>query len=246
GLVGRLAAGEAILIPRVDIVAGNFLDGEARERARQRLGTFVKNEIERRLAPLLGLRDLPLAGVARGLVFELIDALGCVPAAQVASQLAGLDAATRRLLARGGVRFGVESVYVEPLLRGDTVRLRALLWAVRQGRTVPRLPGAKRQGQAIPLDPDLPPGFYAAIGRRVVDGMALRPDRLETFAAEARRRARRGGFAADAALAALAGISCDALPRVLAGLGYRTVAGEGGAILFVAPRRRRLERQPAR
>jgi ATP-dependent RNA helicase SUPV3L1/SUV3 len=246
GLVGRLTAGEAMLTPRIDVVAGNFLDGEARERTRQRLSAFVKGEIERRLAPLIALRDLPLGGAARGLVFELVEALGCVSTAQVATQISGLDAPTRRALARSGVRFGTESVYVEPMLRIDTVRFRALLWAVRHGRAVPRLPGAKRHTQAIPLDPGLPLSFYSAIGRRVVDGMALRPDRLERLVAAARRRAHAGAFAGDAELAALAGIDGDVLPRVLAGLGYRTVAGDGGAILFVAPRRRRPERRPHR
>jgi ATP-dependent RNA helicase SUPV3L1/SUV3 len=238
GLVARLAAGDALLAPRAEPVAGNFLDGEARERVRQRLALFVKGEVERRLRPLLALRDLALAGAARGLVFQLVDALGCIASHDAATQLASLDPAARRALARAGVRFGAESVYVEPLLRPETVRFRALLWAVRNGRAVPPLPGARRQGKAIPVDPALPPEFYAAIGRRVVDGLALRADRLERLAAAARDRARSGPFAADAGLAGLAGVAVADLPRLLRGLGYRTVAGPQDAILF-APRRRR-------
>ena len=49
------------------------------------------------------------------------------------------------------MRFGTESIYIEPLLNAEAVRFRALLWAVRNGRAVPRLPGAKRQGRAIVL-----------------------------------------------------------------------------------------------
>ena len=76
-LVGRLAAGETMLTPRAEPFTGDFLEGEARERVRQRLQTFVRDEIERRLAPLFSTGALPLGGVGRGLAFQLVDALGC-------------------------------------------------------------------------------------------------------------------------------------------------------------------------
>src|ERR1051325_5536259 len=76
GKRGRRVAGEAILSPRVEVQAAEFLDGEARERVRQRLQLFVKAEIERRLASLLAMQSLPLEGIARGPVFQLVDALG--------------------------------------------------------------------------------------------------------------------------------------------------------------------------
>ena len=55
GAAGRSAGSSPArrsLAPRVEVRAGDFLDGEARERVRQRLQLFVKGEIERRLAPL--------------------------------------------------------------------------------------------------------------------------------------------------------------------------------------------------
>src|SRR4029077_9461248 len=181
-----------------------FLEGPARERVRQRLHAFVKTGIERRLAPLFALRDLLLNGVGRGLAFQLVDALGCLPAAEAGDQLRLLDRAARRALARAGVRFGSESIYLEPLIGAESVRFRALLWAVRQGRPVPRLPGARALGRAIAVDPALPASFYAALGRRVVGGLAIRPDRLERLAAAA--RSRKSPFAGDAELAGLAGL----------------------------------------
>jgi len=45
GRVGRLAAGETALAPRIEVRGGDFLEGEAKERVRQRLQSFVKNEI---------------------------------------------------------------------------------------------------------------------------------------------------------------------------------------------------------
>src|SRR5439155_1558437 len=147
-----------------------------------------------------------LDGPGRGVVFQLVDTLGCLATADVAAPLKALDVPGRRALGRLGVRFGRETIYVEPLLGLAAVRFRALLWAVRHGRVVPPLPGARHRGKAIAVDPELPISFYAAIGRRVLGGLALRPDRLERLAALARDRARAGRFRGDAELAAIAGI----------------------------------------
>ncbi len=165
--VGRLTAGETMLAPRVEVRAGDFLQGEARERVRRRLQGFVRGEIERRLAPLFAAQALKLPAAARGIVFQLSAALGCVPTEEAAAALKSLDRPSRRALARLGVRFGTETIYVEPLLGPDAVRFRALLWAVWHGRTPPKLPGGRRPGKAIAIDPDVPLSFYAAIGRRV-------------------------------------------------------------------------------
>jgi ATP-dependent RNA helicase SUPV3L1/SUV3 len=244
GLVGRLVAGDGPLVPRVEVSAGDLLEGAARERVRQRLQTFVKGEVERRLRPLFALRDLPLGGVARGLAFQLVDALGCLPIAETAVELRALDRTSRRALGRVGVRFGAESLYVEPLLGAESARFRALLWAVRHGRPVPPLPGTRALGKALVVDPALPASFYAALGRRVIGGMALRPDRLEQLSTAARARGQTGPFAADAELAALAGVALADLRRLMLGLGYRALIRDG-VELFVA-RPRRLNGSPRR
>ena len=187
-------------------------------------------------------RDRAPAGAAvcsTGIAAGRAGARHRVPACRRARLLPGrggrggsqsLDKASRRALARLGVRFGTETIYVEPLLGAEAVRFRALLWAVAHGRTAAELPGGRRPGKAIAIDPTCRSSFYAAIGRRVIDGLALRPDRLERLAAAARNRARAGPFAADAELAALAGVAPGDLRGVLLALGYRAVI-EGDRIL---------------
>src|ERR1700720_2057339 len=136
-VVGRMVAGEKLMTPRVEPSAADFIEGEAREKVRRRLQEFLRHEIERRLGPLFAAQALPLGGVGRGLVYQLLVALGCLPALDVAGQVAALEPADRKALSRLGVRFGTESVYMEPLLRADAVRFQALLWAVHYGRTSP-------------------------------------------------------------------------------------------------------------
>jgi ATP-dependent RNA helicase SUPV3L1/SUV3 len=237
GCVGRLVAGEQVLNPRVELLGGDFLEGDARERVRRRLQEFVRSDIERRLAPLVAARALPLGGIGRGVAFQLVDALGCLPAAEVRAQITALARPDRAALSRLGVRFGTESVYFEPLLRADTMRFRALLWAVRQGRAPPPVPSARRLAKPIEVDPELPRSFYATIGLRVFGGLALRPDRLERLAAAARRSAKRGPFNAGPELAAIAGVEPAALRGLLAGLGYRAVIAAGEETFIARPRR---------
>jgi ATP-dependent RNA helicase SUPV3L1/SUV3 len=227
GAVGRLVAGERMLTPRVDPLAGDFVEGEARERIRQRLQAFVRAETERRLAPLFAAQALPLGNVARGLVFQLAAELGCVSTADVWHQLKALELPDRAALSRLGVRFGTESVYFEPLQRMDTVRFRALLWAVQHRRQLPPMLSGRYLARVIELDPTLPASFYAAMGLRLLGGLALRPDRVERLAAAARRRARLGTFPADKKLAAIIGVERPALRRLLTALGYRAIIRAG-------------------
>ena len=238
-VVGRMVAGEKLVAPRAEPLAGDFLEGEAREKVRRRLQKFLRADVERRLAPLFAAQALPLGGVGRGLVYQLVDALGCLPVTNVAGQVAALEPAEKKALSRLGVRFGTESVFFEPLLRADTTRLQALLWGVWQAQPVPRLPSARRLAKPIEVDAGLPPSFYAALGLRVLGGLALRPDRLERLAAAARRFARQGPFPAGPELAAIGGVEPRALPGLLAGLGYRTVIDAGGETLVTRPQRRR-------
>jgi ATP-dependent RNA helicase SUPV3L1/SUV3 len=237
--VGRMVAGEKLVAPRAEPLAGDFLEGEAREKVRRRLQEFLRNDIERRLAPLFAAQVLPLGGVGRGLVYQLVDALGCLPVTKVADQVAALKPAERKALGRLGVRFGTESVYFEPLLHAETMRFQALLWAVRHGQPVPRLPSARRLAKPIEVDPGLPPSFYAAIDLRILDGLAFRPDRLERLAAAARRLARQGPFPAGAELAAIAGVEPRALRGLLVALGYRRVIEAGRETFVARPQRRR-------
>jgi ATP-dependent RNA helicase SUPV3L1/SUV3 len=243
--VGRLVAGEQILAPRAEPLASDFIEGEARERVRRRLQDFLRNEIERRLAALFAAQTLPLGGAGRGLVFQLIGALGCLPTIDVGRHVATLDRVDRSALSRLGVRFGTESIYFEPLLRADAMRFRALLWAVHQGRPVPPLPSARRLAKPMEIDRVLPPSFYAAIGLRVLDGITLRPDRLERLAAAARRLARSGPFSAGAELAAISGAEPPTLRRLLAALGYRVLV-DAGKETFIARPRRQYERKKSR
>jgi ATP-dependent RNA helicase SUPV3L1/SUV3 len=245
-VVGRMVAGERLMTPKAEPVGGDFLEGEAREKVRRRLQEFLRNDLEQRLAPLFAAQVLPLGGVGRGLAYQLADALGCLPVTDVAGQVAALAPADRKALSRLGLRFGTESIYFEPLLRADTMRFQALLWGVWQGRPTPTLPSARRLAKPIEVDPGLPLSFYAAIGLRILDGIALRPDRLERLAAATRRLARRGPFTPEPELAAIAGVEQSKLRGLVATLGYRAVICDGKETFVARSQRQRDAKRTGR
>jgi ATP-dependent RNA helicase SUPV3L1/SUV3 len=231
GEVGRLRAGETALRPRIEVLPGDFLEGKLRETVRQRLARFVEAALGNGLAALYRAREAELLGPARGLVFQLAEALGSLPAAELAPIRAALGPADRKALARLGIRLGAETVYLEPLLKPPAASLRGLLWAVRQGAPIPTAPA----GTAARRDPAIRASAYAAMGYRVLGPRILRIDRLERLAAETRRLARKGPFPAAPELAALAGCKLAELPAMLQALGYRAIAAAGsGPVAFHA------------
>ena len=235
GAVGRLSPGDSVLAPRVEALPGDFLEGDLRESVRRRLAGFVRDAVARGLAPLLRAQEAASGGAARGLLFQLGEALGSLPAQDVAAQRAALTAPERKTLARCGLRFGTECVYIEALLKPRAAALRALLWSTATGAPPPSLPA----GVAAGRDPAISDAAYAAIGYRVLGARVLRIDRVERLAAAARRLARQGAFAPTPALAALAGCAVEELASMLPALGYRTVHGEGGVAFHGRHRRGR-------
>ncbi len=223
------------------MLPAEFLDGQLREQVRRRLAEFAREEIGRRLAPLIRLSDADLIGAARGLAFQLMEALGGLPAAQVRG--AGRRRSTRpmRRRLRGlGVRLGAEMVYVAPILNPRAADTAGLLWAIYHGAA---LPAPSLRGSALPRDVGLADGLYAAMGYRVLGARVLRLDRVERLAAALRRLARQGPFAPLPELVQLAGCANAELPGVLAAMGYRAVVDESG-LSFRAERRRTPRRRP--
>jgi ATP-dependent RNA helicase SUPV3L1/SUV3 len=230
--VGRLVAGDSVLDPRIEVLPADDLEGGAREAVRRRLRDFARAELRRVLAPLFLARDAGASwtGPARAILYRIGEGLGVVTTASIADLAAALSPADRKALARAGLRFGVHYAYAPALLKPAAQGLRALLWAVAEGASLPLLPA----GTAAPRDPAIAEGFYAALGFVVLGERVLRADRLETFAAALRRCGRQGPFAATPELARLAGARLDELPAMLPALGFRAVADTAGAVTFHA------------
>src|SRR5262249_25304095 len=186
--VGKLQASEELLRPRIRIVADEHLTGAPREAVETRLNTWLKAHIEKLLAPLAELAAAAdVTGIARGVAFQLVEALGVLDRAPVADQVKALDQPARATLRKYGVRFGAYHIYLPPLLKPAPRKLATQLWALRHDGTdskvlddLRHLAGSGRT--SIAADPAIDPAQYRTAGYRACGARAVRVDILERLA----------------------------------------------------------------
>jgi ATP-dependent RNA helicase SUPV3L1/SUV3 len=240
--IGRLTAGRHPLTPAVDIPRNDLLDPAQREQVRRRLGSWVLAELRRRLGPLVAAQDAMLAAPARGLVYQLAEALGSLPRRQVAPLVAALEPVDRRALAALGVRIGEHSIYLPALQRPAAMRFRALLWCVHNLQPVE--PFEATRG-VIAAPNERLRALAASCGYRPMRGLAIRVDRLEKLAQEARRLSRVGPFAVTPGLAGLIDGEVTEVETLLTAIGYRRHIDVGGVSFSPEGRRRGHRRSVA-
>jgi ATP-dependent RNA helicase SUPV3L1/SUV3 len=240
--VGKLTAGEEALKPRLRIVADEHLTGAARDAVQVRLDLWLKSHVERVLESLFRVAAAEdVTGMARGIAFQLAEALGVLDRQQVAAEIKGLDQAARATLRKYGVRFGAYHVYMPLLLKPAPRVLASQLWALKHGgpelkglEAIQALAGSGRT--SIAADNDISKVFYRTAGYRVCGERAVRVDILERLAdlirpALAWRAGAPGirppgaidgfGFTVTVGMTSLAGCSGENFASVLRSLGYR-------------------------
>lgn len=232
--VARLVPGTEPLRPAVEVPFAEMLEGDARQKVRRRVETWVRDHIAAVLKPLMKALNADLSGAPRGLVYQIAEGLGSLPRGLVAEQVKALSENDRKALARLGIRFGTETVFLPALLKPAAQRLRGQLWAARATAVAPELPAGRT---SVVVDEGVPSGFYEAVGFRVVGTVAVRVDMLERFAAELRRLTREKAAVLPPPLLSLLGIGAIEAPAVLAALGYVTETTDEGLAFKPQPRR---------
>ena len=242
--VARLARGDTALKPTVEPLTSEFLDGRARERLRARLAAWLGRYLRDRLTPLYEAAghesESTLTGAARGLLYQLTEALGVLPRRAVAAQARALVKADRKRLAALGVRLGRESVFLPALIKPEPARLRALLWAVHTGTPCPPLP--RSGAQSFTPDAAVSEGFCGALGYRRLGNrngcaVAVRADVLERLSQEAYKLSAQGPFAITPRLKRLTGCAEADLEVVLRALRYKSQR-DGEQLSFARAARR--------
>ncbi|MFZ0844428.1 MAG: helicase-related protein, partial [Pseudolabrys sp.] len=240
--VGKLVAGDDTLRPRLRILADDHLTGPARELVQTRLDLWLKTHIEKLLAPLFVLSAADdVTGMARGVAFQLVEALGVLERQKVAEEVKGLDQPSRATLRKYGVRFGAYHIYLPALLKPAPRALATQLWALKH-----EAPDAHGVGElltlagsgrtSIPIDKETPKPLYRTAGYRIAGERAVRVDILERLADLIRPALswREGvqtakpdgafdgrGFLVTGAMTSLTGASGEDFASILRSLGYR-------------------------
>ncbi len=240
--VGKLAAGDETLRPRVRILSDEHLTGAARDTVQARLDLWLKAHMEKLLGPLFALASAEdITGIARGVAFQLTEALGVLERHRVAEEVKGLEQAARATLRKYGVRFGAYHLYLPNLLKPAARALATQLWALKEATPdtkgldeVPHLASSGRT--SFPADKDVPKALDRVVGYRVCGERAVRVDILERLADLIRPAlawrpgspapkppgaVEGGGFTVTVNMTSLTGSSGEDFASVLRSLGYR-------------------------
>ncbi|MDR3489219.1 MAG: helicase-related protein [Bradyrhizobium sp.] len=240
--VAKLVAADDVLHPRIRIISDERLAGAPREAVQTRLDLWLKTHIEKLLGPLFELAKAEdITGIARGIAFQLIEALGVLERQKIAAEMKDLDQPSRASLRKYGVRFGAYHIYVPPLLKPAARALASLLWAQKQDNVdMSALSGAQHLAgsgrTSFPVDKLLDRDAYRVLGYRQCGERAVRVDILERLADLIRpalswREASPGtkpagafdgrGFVVTQAMTSLTGSAGEDFASILRALGYR-------------------------
>lgn len=186
--VARLSAAEEALHPRIRIISDERLTGAPREKVQARLELWLKTHIEKLLGPMFELSKAEdVTGIARGIAYQLVEALGVLERPKIANELKDLDQPSRATLRKYGVRFGAYHLYFPGLLKPAARALAALLWALKQDNVdLSSLSGAQHLASSgrtsFPVDKQLPRDAYRVLGYKQAGERAVRVDILERLA----------------------------------------------------------------
>lgn len=240
--VARLTAAEEALHPRIRIISDERLTGAPREKVQARLDLWLKTHIEKLLGPMFELSKAEdVTGIARGIAYQLVEALGVLERPKIANELKDLDQPSRAVLRKYGVRFGAYHIYFPGILKPAARALAALLWALKQDNVdLSALSGAQHLASSgrtsFPVDKSLPRDAYRVLGYKQAGERAVRVDILERLAdlirpALAWRENAPGekpagafdgrGFVVTQSMTSLTGSAGEDFASVLRALGYR-------------------------
>jgi ATP-dependent RNA helicase SUPV3L1/SUV3 len=186
--VAQVERGETLLNPTISVIADEHLDPGDRDRIDSRLSKWLKEVIAERLQPLVTLNAADdVAGLARGVAFQLVEGLGTLKRGDVAEDIRQLDQDARGQLRRYGVRFGAFNIFMPALLKPAASDLGLLLWSLHHGKAngidTASLPEPPREGlTSASADPELPEAFYRAAGFHHCGQRVVRFDMLERLA----------------------------------------------------------------
>jgi ATP-dependent RNA helicase SUPV3L1/SUV3 len=223
--VGRLVAGPDPLSPQVLPFVDEEAGPEVAEKVRRRLGHWIDRRITALFEPLNALKgDEALTGMARGIAFRLVEAMGILPRSEIADDVKALDQEQRAGLRRHGVRFGQYTVFLPTMLKPAPTRLRLVLWSLAEG--FDEFPEAPPPGLVtIAARQGVPQGYYARAGYRLAGERAIRIDMLERLADLVRGLDARAGFEATADMLSITGLTLEQFARLMEGMGYRAEQG---------------------
>jgi len=239
--IGRLKKGPDVLRPRVELRADSRLDSELKLKISDHLQAWSERQISSKLGAIVQTDKLLLSGAARGLAYQIAEALGSTSRQNAENQVKTLSEDDHKAMTRAGIRFGIEFLYVPELLKAEPIRLRAILWSIYY-RLDPRPDPPPAGRVSFPTVKETPAGFYLACGFKPVKGTAYRVDMVERFAADVRRLLRDDVKYLPPSHLSPLGIGAETAIDLLKALGFNASIKEEG--ISIATKRKPMKPKP--
>lgn len=177
--------------------------------------------------------ELELPGASRGLVFQLIDLFGSLPA-QLSRSLV-IDDVTRRKLRQSGLVLGLSGAFLPACLKPKAAHDLRILWVARRQKSddlgqIDGLMSFPSQGQE--------PELLRAAGYQMIGKRCYRLDLIEKMAVKLAELSKgQKSFEVPPETASLIGGSVEDLAQILVALGYRAgPTAEDGRVTYLVPK----------
>ncbi|MBY8977299.1 hypothetical protein KHP62_15895 [Rhodobacteraceae bacterium NNCM2] len=224
--IGKLEKGDSILAPKVRVFVDDTAGRDVAEKVERRLTHWLARRVAQQFEPLIALRDDEMVtGLAKGVAFQLVEALGVVPRWQISDDIRQLAQEERALLRKHGVRFGQHNIFMPLLLKPAPTRLRLVLWSLWQD--LDEFPESPPPGHVtVPAVPGVAKGYYEMAGYRLCGQRAIRIDMLERLADLLRPMDGRAGFEAAPDMLSITGCTLEQFADLMQALGFKAEKGE--------------------
>ncbi len=222
--VGRIKKGDLLLKPRADVTDSNLLDGQDKNAIGEKLQEWLDRHIHFSLEPLFKLTGGDdLNAQARGIAFQLQEALGILPRSNLEDLIAGLDEEGRKALRARKVRMGPLLVFLPELNKPAAVRLRAILLTLWQGKELPADVPKDGIVSFTVADKNVDADYYRSIGYPVYGPRSIRVDMLDRVVCAVYDGAKDGQFKAEHKMAEWLGSNILDLYAVLEAMGHKMI-----------------------
>lgn len=216
--VGKIVKGKAILAPEIEAA-----DPGRKAEMEHWLAVHIRDV----LAVLFALRETEGENVLEGPATEIgkavYDHLGVIHRSEIEKWVPDLTPEHRAALRRKRVKMGPVLVFMPDLVKPAAIHLRALLWGLWNGKTLPMDKPADGR-VSVTVDPETADRhYYRSIGYPVFGPKAIRIDMLDRVITDIYDSAKDWQFQAKHQYAEWLGCHIDDLYAVLESLGHRRI-----------------------
>jgi len=219
--VGRIIKGKSVLVPAV-VVDDPVCQAETE--------MWLQSYLHEILAVLFALTedqgDNILGGAAQNIGATVFDHLGVVHRSEIEKFVPELTPEHRTSLRRKRLKMGPILVFMPDLVKPAAINLRALLWGVWNGKTLPMERPADGR-VSVTIDPEsVDRHYYRSIGYPVFGSKAIRIDMLDRVITDIYSSAKDWQFQAKHQYAEWLGCNIEDLYAVLESMGHHRIKSQ--------------------